>query len=96
MRVAAIDLQKIEKDWKTRGFSFGVWTDVPGQVWEDFVHETDELFLVLEGSVELEMRSKKFCPPIGKEVLIPAGVTHSVRNLGATTSRWLYGYGRGL
>ncbi len=87
-----MNLKKIEKDWKARGFSFGVWTDPPGQVWEDYVHDTDELFMVVEGKVELEMQGKKFCPAVGEEVLIPANVTHSVRNLGGTQSRWLYGY----
>ena len=89
-----IDLQKIEKDWKSRGFSFGVWTDPPGQVWENYIHDTDEFFMVIEGIVELEMKGRKFCPPQGEEILIPANVTHSVRNLGNSTSRWLYGYGK--
>ncbi len=85
-------IRKIEKDWKGRGFSFGIWTDPPGQIWEDYVHASDELFMVIEGKVELEMKGKKFCPAAGKEILIPAGVTHSVRNLGNEGSRWLYGY----
>ncbi len=87
-----MNIQKIEQDWKTRNFSFGVWTDPPGQVWEDYVHDTDELFMVIEGRVELEMQGRKFCPALGEEILIPANVTHSVRNLGDSTSRWLYGY----
>ncbi|MBI4432805.1 MAG: cupin domain-containing protein [Candidatus Omnitrophica bacterium] len=87
-----MNLQAIQKDWKARGFSFAVWTDPPGQVWENYVHDTDELFLVLEGNVELEMQGKKSCPPRGKEVLIPAKTVHSVRNLSDSTSRWLYGY----
>jgi len=38
------------------------------------------------------MQGKKFCPEPGKEILIPAKVVHSVRNLGKTSSRWFYGY----
>ena len=92
MTSATMDLKQIEKDWEVRGFSFGIWTDPPGQVWEDYVHATDELFMVLEGRVELEMRGKKWCPKPGEEVLIPARVTHSVRNVGGTGAKWLYGY----
>ena len=33
-------------------------------------------------------------PQVGEEVLIPAGAVHSVRNIGHTTARWLYGYKR--
>ncbi len=83
---------RIKKDWQARGFSCGLWVDPPGQVWEDYVHATDELVMVLEGELELEMSGKTFRPTIGEEVFIPAHVTHSVRNVGGTTARWLYGY----
>jgi mannose-6-phosphate isomerase-like protein (cupin superfamily) len=86
--------QAAEQDWHTRGFSCDIWIDPPGQIWENFIHNVDELFMVIEGSVELEMQGKKWCPQAGEEVLIPAGALHSVRNLGSTTSRWLYGYKR--
>jgi len=89
-----MNLEKIEEDWKRRGFSFGVWVDAPGKTWEDFRHDTDELFVVVEGDVELEMNGKKLKPKPGEEVLIPANVLHSVRNQGKTQSRWLYGYAR--
>lgn len=85
-------LEKIQADWTRRGFSFGVWIDPPGQVWENYQHTTDELFMVVEGAVELEMQGKKFHPAPGEEILIPKGVIHSVRNTGPTKSRWLYGY----
>ncbi len=89
-----VDLKRIENDWMKRGFSFGVWNDPPGQVWEDYVHDTDELFMVIEGQVELEMQGRRWTPRAGEEVLIPARVVHSVRNVGEGPSRWLYGYSR--
>lgn len=87
-----MNTQKIQEDWKKRGFSFGVWTDPQGQVWKDYDHDTDELFLVVEGDVELEMNGRKLRLKPGEEILIPKGVLHSVRNCGPTQSRWLYGY----
>ena len=33
-------------------------------------------------------------PAVGEEVLIPAGVLHTVRNIGGTAAQWLYGYKR--
>lgn len=86
------DRTKIEKNWAARGFSCGVWVDPPGQVWEDYAHAVDELLMVIEGNLELEMQGRRFRPEIGEEVLIPAHVTHSVRNMGEMTARWLYGY----
>jgi mannose-6-phosphate isomerase-like protein (cupin superfamily) len=87
-----LDRAHVERGWQARGFSCDVWVDPPGQVWEDYVHSTDELLMVLEGELELEMQGRTFRPKTGEEVFIPARVTHSVRNVGGTTARWLYGY----
>ncbi|WP_437721567.1 cupin domain-containing protein [Sorangium sp. So ce861] len=85
---------EILKRWRARGFHGGLWTDPPGRVWEDFVHDDDELLMVLEGELELTLAGKTLVPRIGEEIEIPAGVVHTVRNRGATTARWLYAYGR--
>lgn len=90
--MSEIDLEKIEKDWRARRFSFGLWVDPPGQTWEDYIHATDELFMVLEGDVELEVAGKIVHPEPGQEIRITAHTRHSVRNRGGTESRWLYGY----
>lgn len=84
--------KNIETDWRTRGFSCGLWTDPPGQKWENYVHETDELLMVLEGELELTIEGRKLRPKPGEEVLIPAKARHSVQNVGKTPNRWLYGY----
>jgi mannose-6-phosphate isomerase-like protein (cupin superfamily) len=87
-----VNIQAVRADWQSRGFSCDVWTDPPGQVWEDYRHAVDEVVMVLEGEVEFDIAGKVVRPEPGVEVLISAGALHTVRNLGATTSRWLYGY----
>jgi mannose-6-phosphate isomerase-like protein (cupin superfamily) len=87
-----VNVKAVRSDWQSRGFSCDTWTDPPGQVWEDYRHSVDELVMVLEGEVEFEFAGKAVRPAPGEEVLIPANMLHTVRNLGATTSRWLYGY----
>ncbi len=87
-----MDRKKVQQLWHSRGFSCDLWVDPPGQVWEDYVHSVDELLMVVEGELELEMEGRTFRPKPGEEVLIPANVVHSVRNVGGTTARWLYGY----
>jgi quercetin dioxygenase-like cupin family protein len=82
----AIDRKQIAEDWKQRGFSCELWTDPPGQRWE--------LVTVLEGDVEFEIEGTIHHPQAGDELLIPAGALHSARNIGNTTTRWLYGYRR--
>ena len=89
-----VEREEVGQNWRQRGFSCGLFTDPPGQVWADFVHGVDELLMVMEGNLELEIQGKVLRPAIGEEVLIPAGARHTVRNVGSTASRWLYGYKR--
>ena len=92
MQARKLDRAQIAKEWKARGFSCDLWVDPPGQVWEDYAHSTDELLMLMEGKLELEMQGKTFRSAIGEEVLIPAHTSHTVRNIGGTTARWLFGY----
>ena len=78
--------------WRQRGFSCGIWVDPPGQRWEDFTHAVEELVMLVEGRMEMELAGAVLHPHIGEEITIPANTVHSVRNIGGTTSRWLYGY----
>lgn len=91
---SSVDRSSIERSWRERGFSCGLWIDPPGQVWADYVHEVDELVMVIEGDVEFEIDGRAHRPAPGEELLIPARARHTVRNLGRTESRWLYGYRR--
>ena len=92
--MATIERRHIAANWAKRGFSCDLWIDSPGQRWEDFTHATDELVVVLEGKMEFEIERQVYHPPIGEELVIPAGAIHSARNIGTTTARWLYGYKR--
>lgn len=89
-----IDRGAVERYWRARGFSCGLWIDPPGQVWADYFHDVDELVIVLEGDVEFEIAGKTHAPTAGQELLIPARARHTVRNVGNGESRWLYGYRR--
>jgi len=88
-----MDQEKLVRDrWKGNGFSCDLWVDPPGQVWEDYRHEVDELVHVLEGVIELEVSGEKETLRKGDKAFIPARAIHSVRNIGETETRWLYGY----
>ena len=85
-------LPEIKAGWARRGFGFEYWIDPPGQVWRDFVHDTDELVMLIEGEIELDLDGKTLRPSLGEEVVIPAGVRHTVSNIGETSNRWCFGY----
>lgn len=89
-----VDREEIATHWASRDFSCDLWTDPPGQRWEDFRHATDELVIVLEGEMEFEVAGRIEHPKAGEELLIPAGAVHSARNIGKTTANWLHGYKR--
>jgi quercetin dioxygenase-like cupin family protein len=91
---AIANRDQIAADWASRGFGCELWTDPPGRCWEDFVHDTDELVVVLDGEMEFEVERQVHHPKQGEELLIPAGANHSARNVGQTTAHWLYGYRR--
>jgi quercetin dioxygenase-like cupin family protein len=89
-----LDQDTVAGGWRERGFSCGLWVDPPGQVWSDYVHDVDELVMVVEGDVEFEIDGNAHRPAPGEELLIPARARHTVRNLGRDEARWLYGYRR--
>ncbi len=80
------------RDWIQRGFSCRAFTDPPGQVWRDYVHDTDELVTVVDGRLEVAIHGENWVLAPGDELYIPHRVTHTVRNLHTGTTRWLYGY----
>ncbi len=87
-----MDHTELKQEWENRGYSCDVWTDLPGQVWKDFVPDSDELMMLIEGDIEITFQGSTIRPKAGEEVCIPAGAMHTVRNVGATHSRWYYGY----
>lgn len=88
------DRKEIAAEWGAKGYSCGLWIDPPGQNWLNFVHETDEVVLVVQGKIRLEVGEDAIEIGPGNEAFIPAGSNHSVYNIGKTESRWYYGYHR--
>ena len=86
-----IDRSTVAKNWHARGFSCGLWIDHAGREWSCHPHETDELFMIMSGELELEMEGTSSQPSVGEEIRIPAGMHHTIRNIGGKTARWLYG-----
>ena len=87
-----IDRSNVAKDWHARGFSCGLWIDHAGREWSYQAQETDELFMMMSGELELEIEGQNIQPTVGEEILIPAGMSHLIRNIEGKTARWLYGH----
>ena len=89
---APLSHETVGAAWGRDGFDCALWVDPPGREWLDFVHETDERVVVMEGVLEFEVEGAHALLSPGDEVLIPAGSRHSVWNRGETTARWFFGY----
>ena len=81
-------IKKNQKNWAVRAYSFGIFKDHHGKVWADFVHRTDELIVLAEGEIEIKIEGKSEQSTIGREVIIPANVIHTVSNVGKTNNVW--------
>lgn len=84
--------ESIALEWGARGFNCEMWVDPPDQVWENYVHDADELIMPVTGMLEVEVAGQARRLRAGDELLIPARALHSVRNIGHTSACWLYGY----
>lgn len=87
-----VDHGEVVRDWIQRGFTCAAFTDPPGQEWRDFVHAANELVTVVDGRLEVDMHGERYALEPGDELFIPSGARHTVRNVDAGTTRWLYGY----
>ena len=87
-----IDRAAVTADWRRRGYSCHAFVDPPGREWNDFVRNVDEVVTVLDGELELLVGDRRLTLGPGDEAFIPRGVRHSVRNVDAGATRWLFGY----
>jgi uncharacterized cupin superfamily protein len=87
-----VNFENIASSWQKRGFTFGSWEDFPNTLWENIVHDKDELFMLVAGEIELELAGQRKRIEPGEEIFIPAGILRSKRILSPNGARWLFGY----
>ena len=87
-----VDKAAVTEEWVRHGYSCRWFVDPPGQEWNDFVHNCNELVTVVEGQLEMTVSGQSCVVQPGDEVFIPKGALHSVKNIHTGTTRWLYGY----
>ncbi len=79
---------------QAKNFAVGNVTLDPdgGQVpWHN--QEQEEVYFILEGTVEICLGAERRVLTQGQAVFIPSGVFHQATNLGADSARMLYCYG---
>ncbi len=87
-----VERPTVAENWHRRGYSCRSFVDPPGQEWNDFVHDCNELVTVVEGQLKVTINGETCIAEAGDEIFIPKGAVHSVINVHTRTTRWLYGY----
>jgi mannose-6-phosphate isomerase-like protein (cupin superfamily) len=88
-----MSIDKLEKNWTDREFSFGIGTIKSGDSVNQAVHDDkDELVFMEAGKYKFTIDNETFMQEGNIEVLIPAGANHSIKNIGPKDSKIYYGY----
>jgi len=82
-----------EQNWHKRGFSFHVGNIKLEEEVLDAMHEDqDELFVNVNGHLEVTMAGKTFQLECMQELFIPAKSKHTIKNIGTSDCQIYYGY----
>lgn len=88
-----INKDKLKKDWAKRGYSFAIGTIKANDCVDQAHHkDKDELVIMDKGQYAFTLNNEAFTQTGEIEVHIPAGTTHSIKNLGQTDATIYYGY----
>ena len=87
-----IDIEQLKNEWEQQGMICEIWELEPGSAWSDPGHQTDEVFIPLEGEIQVSCQGKTFLAGVGEVIEVPAREPHEVNNIGGITSRvyWIH------
>ncbi len=87
-----VDETEVARIWHERGFDCERKLDEIGLELVDYLHDVDELHVVLKGEMEISFGEITLHPAIGEEVFVPAGSLHTVKNVGSEPLQRLRGH----
>lgn len=61
------------------GYDCFIWTDVPGVVYEEHVHEIDECLWVIRGQIIFKIDEQDITLDAGDRLYLPARTKHSAK-----------------
>ncbi|MDP7639219.1 MAG: cupin domain-containing protein [Candidatus Hydrogenedentes bacterium] len=72
-----------------RGFHCTLQNSDAGEVHKNTVRDSDTLIVAMDGVLEVEFKGATHFPSSGREILVPAWVSHTVRNGGTERAAWI-------
>ncbi len=82
----------VRAEWEAEGFSCRSCVLAKDQVQENFVHDDDLAFMLVEGRIVLEIDGRFFRPEPKEKLIISKRVKYSLRNVGSCRAKFLYGH----
>lgn len=90
------DMEKLLAEYKEQGFKCELCTHVPSEGWTspEKGHGADEIYILLEGDMEVDLYGKTHSPTLGEAFRIPAHEPHALRITGSqpSTFYWIYAW----
>lgn len=91
-----LDLEKLKTEYEKQGFKCELCTHFPREGWtsSEKGHKADEIYILLEGEMEIDLHGKTHYATIGEVFTVPAHEPHALRITGSepSTFYWIYGY----
>lgn len=72
-----------------RGFYCTLQNIDAGEVRKNAINDSDTLIVAMDGDLEVEFKGATHFPRLGREILVPAWVSHTVRNNGPRRASWI-------
>ena len=89
-----LDIETLKAEYEKRGFKCEISTSEPGEDWvsQEEGHEAEEVYILLEGELELSLQGQTYRPAIGEVFVVPAGEPHTFKSNKFSRYYWIYDY----
>ncbi len=91
-----VDIENLKSEYEKQGFKCELCTHLPSEGWTspEKGHKADEIYILLEGEMEIDLYGQTYYPSVGEVYRVPAYEPHALRITGnqASTFYWIYGY----
>jgi len=89
-----LNWEQLKDQWEKKGYQCELHSNEPQESWSSEGHKTEEIFVLLEGELEVSYQGKTYRPNPGEQIEVPANEPHTFTNPGKIANRfyWIYNY----
>ncbi len=89
-----LKIEKLKAEYQKKGFKCEITTSEPGEDWDsqEEGHEAEEVYILLEGELELSLGGKTYRPAVGEVFVVPPHEPHNFKSNKFSRYYWIYDY----